>query len=148
MTEFVDIFPTLCDLANVPVPTHLDGKSLVSVMKKPDTQVKEFSVSQYPRAGSNSETNRLGFAEGKCMGYSVRTSQYRFTIWLKDNFRTNRAFDKNLVVAMELYDYQKDPNETINVVDDKNYSNIKSDLYSKMLNFFESQRLKLAKNRK
>ena len=145
MTEFVDIFPTLCDLANVPVPTHLDGKSLVSVMKKPESKVKEFSVSQYPRNGSDAETGRLGFAEGKCMGYSVRTSQYRFTIWMRDNFRTNRAFDKNLIVAMELYDYQKDPNETINVVEEKKYAEVKKDLYSKMLSFFESQLLKLTK---
>ncbi len=145
MTEFVDIFPTLCDLASVPIPSHLDGKSLVSVMRKPESRVKEFSVSQYPRNGSDAETGRLGFAEGKCMGYSIRTSQYRFTIWMRDNFRTKRAFDKNLIVAMELYDYQKDPNETINVVDEKNYTDVKQDLYSKMLSFFESQRLKLAK---
>jgi len=146
MTEFVDIFPTLCDLVNVPVPSHLDGKSLVSVMKKPDSKVKEFSVSQYPRAGSDAEAGRLGFAEGKCMGYSVRTSRYRFTLWMKDNFRTNRVFDKNLIVAMELYDYQKDPYETINVVDEKSYAPILKDLNAKMLEFFENQRLKL--NRK
>jgi len=145
MTEFVDIFPTLCDLAMVPVPSHLDGKSLVPIMKKPDAQVKEFAVSQYPRAGSNAETNRLGFADGKCMGYSLRTSQYRFTIWMKDNFRTNRPFDKNLIVAMELYDYQKDPNETVNVVDEPKYADIKKEVYSKMLNYFESQAKKLTK---
>ena len=145
MTEFVDIFPTLCDLAGVPVPTHLDGKSLVPVMKKPDSKVKEFSVSQYPRAGSEAETGRLGFADGKCMGYSVRTSQYRFTIWMKDNFRTNRAFDQNLVVASELYDYQKDPDETINVVDQNTYAEVAKDMKAKMLDYFKVQYLKLSK---
>ena len=145
MTEFVDIFPTLCDLAGVPVPTHLDGKSLVPVMKKPDSKVKEFSVSQYPRAGSEAETGRLGFADGKCMGYSVRTSQYRFTIWMKDNFRTNRAFDQNLVVASELYDYQKDPDETINVVDQNTYAEVAKDMKAKMLDYFKGQYLKLSK---
>ena len=145
MTEFVDIFPTLCDLAGVPVPTHLDGKSLAPVMKKPDLKVKEYSTSQYPRNGNDPETGRLGFAEGKCMGYSIRTDRYRFTIWLKDNFRTNRAFDKNLVVATELYDYQKDPDETINVVDEKSYADVAKDMKAKMLEYFDGQRIKLAK---
>ena len=145
-TEFVDVFPTLCDLAGVSIPTQLDGKSLVPVMKMPKIKVKEFAVSQYPRSGSSNEDVRLGYAEGKCMGYSIRTERYRFTIWMKDNFRTNRGFDKNLVIATELYDYQKDPNETINVVDDKNYKIISKDLNTKMLNYFESQRIKLNKN--
>jgi arylsulfatase A-like enzyme len=145
MTEFVDIFPTLCDLANIPVPIQLDGKSLVPVMKNPDTTVKEFSVSQYPRGGSDAETGRLGFAEGKYMGYSIRTTQYRYTIWMKDNFRTNLPFDQNLVVATELYDYLKDPNETINVVDEKSYSNVSKDLKVKILDYFEKQQIKLSK---
>jgi len=144
-SEFVDIFPTLCDLSGVPVPTYLDGKSLVPLMKKPELTVKEYSVSQYPRNGDDSETGRLGFAEGKCMGYSLRTSRYRFTIWMKDNFRSDRVFDKNLIVATELYDYQKDPNETVNVVDEKSYSAISKDLKAKMLEYFEQQRQKLTK---
>ena len=145
MTEFVDIFPTLCDLANVPIPSHLDGKSLVPVMKNPELKVKEYSTSQYPRDGTDGETGRLGYAEGKCMGYSIRTPRYRYTIWMKDNFRSNRAFDQNLVVATELYDYQKDPDETINVVDEKSYAEISKDLKVKMLNYFELQQLKLTK---
>ena len=145
VTEFVDIFPTLCDLTTVPIPSHLDGKSLVSVMKNPDFIVKEFSTSQYPRGGSDAETGRLGYAEGKCMGYSIRTTRYRYTIWMKDNFRTNRIFDKNLIIATELYDYQKDPNETINVVDEKSYTNISKEMNKKMLSYFDNQRIKLRK---
>lgn len=145
-SEFIDIFPTLCDLANIPVPTHLDGKSQLSVMKNPKTSVKDFSVSQYPRSGSNSESERLGYADGKCMGYSIRTARYRYTIWLNDNFRTNRLFDKKLVVATELYDYQKDPDETINVVNEKMYGKVTKELNEKMLRYFEDQRIKLTKN--
>lgn len=145
-SEFIDIFPTLCDLANIPVPAHLDGKSQMPVMKSPKTKVKDFSVSQYPRSGSDSESQRLGFADGKCMGYSIRTARYRYTIWLKDNFRTNRSFDKSLVVATELYDYQKDPNETINVVSEKGYGKVSKELNEKMLRYFEDQRIKLTKN--
>ena len=141
-TEFVDIFPTLCDLSNVPVPIHLDGKSLVPIMKNPKVKVKEFSVSQYPRSGAGKETQRLGFADTKCMGYSIRTDRYRYTMWLKNNFRSNIAFDKNLVIGTELYDYQKDPNETVNVVENKNYAKTAIEMNKKMLKYFAEQQIK------
>ena len=48
-SEFVDIFPTLCDLVGAQIPANLDGKSLVPVMQNPKTTVKEYSISQYPR---------------------------------------------------------------------------------------------------
>lgn len=144
-TEFVDIFPTLCDLAGVPIPSHLDGKSLVPVMKNTSKKVKQFAVSQYPRSSVKQESERLGFAEGKYMGYSMRTERYRYTMWLKDDFCTNRVFHENLVFATELFDYQTDPNETINVVDEKLYVNVAKDLKIKMLNYFKAQRIKLNK---
>ncbi|MDO8951535.1 MAG: sulfatase, partial [Draconibacterium sp.] len=43
-SEFIDIFPTLCDLAGVSIPGHLDGESLVPVMKNPDRKVKDYAV--------------------------------------------------------------------------------------------------------
>jgi hypothetical protein len=73
------------------------------------------------------------------MGYSIRTGQYRYTIWMKDSFRSNHAYSKDLVVARELYDYKKDPNETVNVVDDKEYALVTNDMNDKMLGFLASQ---------
>lgn len=139
LTEFVDVFPTLCDLAGLTIPNHLDGKSLVPVMKNSKMSVKEFSVSQYPRTRNKLDTERLGWSEGQFMGYSIRTSQYRYTIWMKDSFRSSRPFDKELMVASELYDYKKDPNETINVADEKSYASVAIDMHKKILRFLESQ---------
>ena len=138
-TEFVDVFPTLAALAGLPVPSNLHGKSQVSVMKNPTTSVKDYSVSQYPRSGLFSETERLGYADAKVMGYSIRTKQYRYTIWMKDYYRSNQPFNQTLVAGEELYDYKKDPNETVNVVADKMYKSISKEMNSKMLDFFKSQ---------
>ena len=138
-TEFVDVFPTLAALANLPVPSNLQGKSQVSVMKNPTTSVKDYSVSQYPRSGLHSETERLGYADAKVMGYSIRTKQYRYTIWMKDYYRSNQPFNQALVAGEELYDYKKDPDETVNVVADKMYKSISKEMNSKMLDFFKSQ---------
>ncbi len=142
-SEFIDIFPTLCDLAGLPIPSHLDGKSLVPLMKDPKTVVKEFSVSQYPRPQNKLESGRLGWSDGEFMGYSLRTGQYRYTMWLKDTFRTKKTFGNDLVVATELYDYAKDPNETVNVVNDPGYSGITKELNGKLIEFFHSQQKKL-----
>jgi iduronate 2-sulfatase len=138
-SEFVDIFPTLCDLMGIAIPGHLDGKSQVTVMKDPAKSVKDFAVSQYPRPANKIENARLGWSKGEYMGYSLRTERYRYTVWLKDYFRTSTPYNKDLVVARELYDYKTDPNETINVVDEKSYATISKDLDEKMKGFFESQ---------
>jgi arylsulfatase A-like enzyme len=147
-TEFIDIFPTLCDLAGVIIPAHLDGKSLVPVMKDPKVNVKEFSVSQYPRPANKIETGRLGWSNGEYMGYSIRTGQYRYTIWIKDSFRSNKSYSKELVVATELYDYLKDPDETVNVADDKEYAVVAKDMNEKMISFLENQKISLQKRSK
>ena len=138
-SEFIDIFPTLCDLSGIGIPATLDGKSLVPVMKDPEKSVKEFSVSQYPRPANKMEDARLGWSKGEYMGYSIRTRQYRYTVWLKDYFRSNKPFSKDLIVATEMYDYKKDPDETMNVVNEKGYELVSKDMYNNMVDFFKSQ---------
>jgi len=125
-TEFVDIFPTLCDLAGLQIPQVLDGKSLIPILKNPKVSVKEYSVSQYPHDGK--------------MGYSIRTSKYRLTWWMNKGFRSNNAFSRDKIVAKELYDYDKDPLETVNVIDENLYKTVVNDLDKKMVEYFKSQR--------
>ena len=94
LAEFVDIYPTLCDLAGLPKPSHLEGTSLVPVLKEPSKQVKTGAFSQYPR--------------GNVMGYSIRTERYRLTRWSpREKLET--------ALAVELYDHQTDPAENTNV---------------------------------
>jgi iduronate 2-sulfatase len=107
--EFVDIFPTLCELANLPIPKFIDGKSLVPAIKNPNAIVGEFASSQFPR-GKNT------------MGYSIRTSRFRYTEWMKDSFTTEKPYDKKYVIACEMYDYQKDPQETESLLNKPEYA--------------------------
>jgi iduronate 2-sulfatase len=139
ISEFVDVFPTLCDLATLKTPPHLPGKSLVSVMKNPTHSVKDYAVSQYPRSGMQVEKGRLGYVESDFMGYSIRTDQYRYTVWMKDKFRSTQKFDEKLVVGIELYDYKADPYETMNFASDKGYASISNELNNKIIAFFNSQ---------
>ena len=138
-SEFVDVFPTLCDLAGVKIPETLDGKSLKPLMNKSAKSVKDFSISQYPRSGTKSETERQGYASSKVMGYSLRDERYRYTIWMTNDFRSSQPFNADLIVGTELYDYDKDPNETVNVIDDASYKSVAKDLKTKMITFFRTQ---------
>ncbi len=138
-TEHIDIFPTLCDLAGVNIPATLDGKSLVPLMKNPAATVKEYSVSQYPRSNATAENERLGYADANAMGYSIRTKQYRYTIWMNNGFRSNKPFDNKLIIGTELYDYKKDPLEKVNVANDRKYAAITKQMDAKMMVFLKSQ---------
>ena len=141
LSEFVDVFPTICNLAGIAIPKNLDGKSLKPLMLKNTASVKDFSISQYPRKLKKAEMTKLGYTDSKMMGYSLRTDKYRYTIWM-NNFTSKQTFSESQVYTAELYDYVKDPLEKVNVVADKNYSKTSTELKSKMITFFKSQETK------
>ena len=147
LSEHVDVFPTLCDLAGLSIPAQLQGKSLKPVMKNPATAVKEFSVSQYPRAGAYEQDSRIETTPA-IMGYSIRNSQYRYTIWMKNAFRSTQPFNAASIIGEELYDYNADPLEKYNVAKDKKYLAVTKKLYAEMLAYFKSQESKLAITKK
>jgi arylsulfatase A-like enzyme len=94
LTEFVDIYPSLCELAGLPIPGFLEGTSFAPLMDNPDLPWKSAAFSLYPR--------------GSVMGWSMRTDRYRYTEW--GAFKQKPQF-------RELYDHQVDPDENENIVD-------------------------------
>ena len=94
LVELLDVYPTLCEEAGLPVPEHVQGVSLSPILKDPSISVKDFALSQWPK--------------GDIMGYSLRTDDYRYVSW---QYKMN----PDSVVALELFDHKADPGETINV---------------------------------
>jgi len=138
LTEFVDVFPTICDLAGVPIPNKLDGLSLKPLMLNNSAKVNDYSISQYPRKLKKLEMIKKGYTDYKMMGYSLRTDKYRFTIWM-NNFTSKQPYNESQVYASEMYDYVKDPLEKVNVVNEKDYATISKELKAKMLDYFKSE---------
>ncbi len=103
LVEFVDIFPTLCQLAGLAAPENLEGKSLVSVINNPGQPFKKAVFSQFLREGIWLAPDGIEY-----MGNSIRTDRYRYTEWI--NWETGQ------LVARELYDHQSDADENINIV--------------------------------
>ena len=141
LSEHLDIFPTICDLAGVAVPAHLQGKSLKPVMAGSKSIVKDYAVSQYPRSLPKAEMIQAGFNKAKMMGYSLRSDRYRLTVWMND-FTSAQPYDEKKLYATELYDYRKDPLEKKNVAGDPTFTSIKDQLFEEMKAFFRSQEKK------
>jgi arylsulfatase A-like enzyme len=95
LVEFVDVYPTLCELAGLPLPAHLEGLSFARLLDAPDVEWKKAAFSQYPRGP-------------QVMGYSMRTERYRLTRWQKRD---------GTELARELYDHRSDPQENENIAE-------------------------------
>lgn len=98
--EFIDIYPTLCELCGLELPDHLEGDSLVPVMQKPTREWKKATFTQWPRNNRQNPDKVL-------TGYTVKTDRYRYVEWTKNK--------SGQVMARELYDHHVDPNENVNI---------------------------------
>lgn len=117
LVEFVDIYPTLVDLAGLEIPADLPGKSLSPLLSDPLSDWDNAALSQYFRGGMTPESY-----DGKnYMGYSIRTDMFRYTEWFKwDN--ENKKCGK--LVAKELYDHRQDDFENENIAEQVQYKTV------------------------
>jgi len=123
-TEFVDIFPTLCDLTGLEIPSYLQGTSLKNVISGKLDKAKDYAVTQISR--------------GKKMGYSFRDNRYRYTVWINNKVSTDPITEKD-IYAEELYDYVKDPLETVNHSGEEAYQSVKAKMKKYAFDFFRTQ---------
>jgi iduronate 2-sulfatase len=102
LAEMVDIYPTAADLCGLKSPDYLDGKSLTPVLNDPSKTVKDAAFTQCRQ------------------GYSIRTDRYRFTSWNGGK------------QGEQLYDLQDDPQETTNLIADKQHEKLVGDLRARL----------------
>ncbi len=125
-TEFLDIYPTLCDLAGLEIPEGLAGASLKPVLENQTERAHPYAISQFARGGYE--------------GYTLRTDRFRYTEWLTKQYREGTLpYSEQIVHFRELYDYQNDPLETVNLIDDENYQTVRDTLHAYLSNFLIHQ---------
>ncbi|MCA9046525.1 MAG: sulfatase-like hydrolase/transferase, partial [Planctomycetaceae bacterium] len=88
LIESIDLYPTLCELAALTPPEHLQGQSFVGLMKDASAEWKSSAISRFQN------------------GDTIRTDAFRFTEY------TN---NKGKQTSQMLYDHDGDPNENENV---------------------------------
>ena len=91
LVEFVDIYPTLCELSGLPIPDYTEGSSMVPLIKNPERTWKQGVFSRF----HNGET--------------ITTERYSYTEW--------REKDGQLYARM-LYDHTADPKENVNIAEE------------------------------
>ena len=90
MVEFVDLYPTLCELCGLPVPGGLDGTSFVPVLKDLKAKTKDFVYVQWG-SGKNAVTSNRSYTEWIQQGNVRACMLFDHDVDLKEN--KNRAKD-------------------------------------------------------
>ncbi|MFZ5832538.1 MAG: sulfatase, partial [Planctomycetota bacterium] len=98
LVEAVDIYPTLAELCELPLPAHLEGTSFAPLVVQPELPWKTAAFSQYLRPGRKPNP--------AVMGRSIRTDRWRYTEWTTIGGEN---------AGVELYDHQTDPAENTNI---------------------------------
>lgn len=132
--EFVDIFPTLTELAGLEPPSLCatpaesaaaplctEGVSLASTVRDPTKPAKHAAFYQWPK--------------GKAMGYSIATTvdgwSTRYTEWVLYDKVTHVGIWSN-VSGVELYNKTADPQENVNLAGSPELADAKARLSAQL----------------
>ncbi len=91
----LDIYPTLCDLVDIPIPASVEGRSLVPALRAPAS------------AGLPRETMYFAYRD---VQRAVRDARYKLIVYVVDGKTTT-----------QLFDLQADPRECYNLAQDTRY---------------------------
>ena len=121
----VDFAPTFCDLAGLPVPAHMQGRSFRPLLTGdvPD----DWRRSMYYRYWMHRDEIHLVPAH-----YGVRTHDHKLICFYGQPLGQPGAHGPVDPVEWELYDLRADPFETTNVIDDPVYAEVRARLVAEL----------------
>ncbi len=106
VVEFVDIYPTVAELAGLTVPPGLAGRSLGPLLADPRRPWNGSGITQILRPGGGTPV----------MGRTVRTDRWRYTEWNGGS------------AGVELYDHANDPGEHTNLARAPEQASVRAEL--------------------
>jgi iduronate 2-sulfatase len=105
IVEYVDIYPTLCELAGLPLPLHLEGASFKELLFDENAKSDGVAVCQWYK------------------GVTTIKNDHFYTEWIDDE-------DK--MFTRMLYDHSVDPDENVNVSEDPDNADIIEEMSAEM----------------
>jgi arylsulfatase A-like enzyme len=108
LVQNIDYAPTFLELAGVPVPSDIQGESMVPLLsgKSPESWRKALYYHFYEFPGEHAVRRHFG----------IRTDRYKLIHFYND------------INTWELYDLKEDPTEMNNLIDNPNYKSLIDDL--------------------
>jgi uncharacterized sulfatase len=100
--ELLDLYPTLAELCGLERPAHLEGASLVPLLREPELAWDRAAFTQLVRLDYH--------------GWSVRTERWRYTEW------------DGGTIGRELYDHAHDPHEFVNLAERPEHAAVVAEL--------------------
>ena len=109
--EALDIYPTLVEACGFEIPDHVEGESLLETLDKPQLATGRRAFTIWP--------DQRGRYKKTIMGYSVKDGRFNYTEWI--------VLHSGELLGKELYDQNNDPKETVNVIDQPDYTSVVSE---------------------
>jgi len=110
LVEFIDVYPTLCELTGLPEIDQLEGTSLVPLLNDPEAEWKSQAVGRFVN------------------GDTIRTDQYRYS----------EFHDRNgQLYGRMLYDHEADPRENVNLSERPEYAELVEELADELHPYME-----------
>jgi arylsulfatase A-like enzyme len=100
VVEYIDLYPTIVELAGLPAPPHLEGKSLAPSLDDVNAPTKSAIFTRYQD------------------GENIHTERYSYSAW----------FDEDRIAGQMLFDHENDPLETSNLAGHPEYKGVAEDL--------------------
>jgi iduronate 2-sulfatase len=101
LAEYIDIYPTLCELTGLEKPDHLEGESLLPILNEPARSGKGFAIGRFRN------------------GDTIRTDQWRYT-----EYTSAEDHGNGQTIARMLYNHNSDPEENFNLASNPKYKDV------------------------
>ena len=115
LVELIDIAPTLLELADLPIPLRMQGRSLLPILRGelPPDQHRDFVRCEFYRAQNPDVVSRVQYEGSYATMY--RDTRHKIVVY--------HGHEQG-----ELYDLEKDPGEFENLWNDPDYVDLRFDL--------------------
>lgn len=122
----IDFAPTMLDLADLPVPGAMQGKSFLPILENGKAP-RDWRESIYYRYWMHLNGHYIP------AHFGVRTDDYKLIFFYGLALGSSGAIDKQTPAGWELYDFRKDPQEINNVYGKPGYEKVTEDLKKELL---------------
>lgn len=144
MVSHLDVLPTLFPLLDLPVPSHCEGQSLLPVLQGEDEEIHDYLITSINSHVLEEPSRAIRTPRYKWVRYFGPQAQEPVMVnidngpvksWL---YPEGEAIPERL--PHQLFDLEKDPEELVNLAEDRSYAHIRDKLDDKLMAWMEEKK--------